>query len=121
MRSGAFLCAGSEDYSGIIPDLWPSLPSPLPWYLRRTAVLTWVTLLVAPFLSEPLPLPLPLPVCDRSLRELLPLPLEPLPASPLLRRPSTALPARLPGCLPTCLPACLQAHAPWGAWLPFRP
>ena len=45
-------CAGSEDYSGIIPDLWPSLPDPLPWCLRRTAVLTWVTLLVAPFLSE---------------------------------------------------------------------
>lgn len=44
--------AGSEHYSGIIPDLFPDLPNPLPWYLRRTPMLTWATLLVAPVLSE---------------------------------------------------------------------
>jgi hypothetical protein len=43
--------AGSAEFTGVIPDLWPSLPDPLPWYLRRTAVLTWVALLVAPALS----------------------------------------------------------------------
>lgn len=43
---------GSAEFSGVIPDLWPSLPDPLPWYLQRTAVLTWVTLLVAPALGE---------------------------------------------------------------------
>lgn len=47
-----FLHAGSEEFSGIIPDLWPGLPDPLPWFLQRTAVLTWVTLLVAPSLRE---------------------------------------------------------------------
>ncbi len=44
--------AGTEQYSGIIPDLWPQLPDPLPWFLQRTAMLTWVTLLVAPSLRE---------------------------------------------------------------------
>lgn len=42
---------GSEQWSGIIPDLWPGLPDPLPWYLQRTAVLTWVTLAVSPTLA----------------------------------------------------------------------
>lgn len=28
------------------------LPDPLPWYLGRTAMLTWATLLVAPALCE---------------------------------------------------------------------
>ncbi|KAI3430398.1 hypothetical protein D9Q98_004993 [Chlorella vulgaris] len=46
----ADLLVGSEEFSGIIPDLWPGLPDPLPWFLQRTAVLTWVTLLVAPSL-----------------------------------------------------------------------
>ncbi|KAI7845763.1 hypothetical protein COHA_000677 [Chlorella ohadii] len=46
----ADLLVGSEEYSGIIPDLWPQLPDPLPWYLGRTAMLTWATLLVAPAL-----------------------------------------------------------------------
>lgn len=45
------LLVGSTQYSGIIPDLWPGLPDPLPWYLQRTAVLTWATLLVAPSLA----------------------------------------------------------------------
>ncbi|KAL4422665.1 hypothetical protein ABPG75_008862 [Micractinium tetrahymenae] len=45
------LLVGSRHFSGIIPDLWPGLPDPLPWYLRRTAVLTWATLLVAPSLA----------------------------------------------------------------------
>ncbi|EFN52375.1 hypothetical protein CHLNCDRAFT_138809 [Chlorella variabilis] len=46
----ADLLVGTEQYSGIIPDLWPQLPDPLPWYLQRTAMLTWVTLIVAPSL-----------------------------------------------------------------------
>ncbi|KAL4448998.1 hypothetical protein ABPG77_007715 [Micractinium sp. CCAP 211/92] len=45
------LLVGSKHFSGIIPDLWPGLPDPLPWYLQRTAVLTWATLAVAPSLA----------------------------------------------------------------------
>lgn len=44
--------AGTEEWSGIIPDLWPDLPDPLPWYLQRTAMLTWATALVSPVLRE---------------------------------------------------------------------
>jgi hypothetical protein len=47
MRCGG---AGAEEYSGIISDLFPSLPYPLPWYLSRNAMLTWFALAVAPLL-----------------------------------------------------------------------
>ncbi|GAB4820226.1 hypothetical protein N2152v2_007272 [Parachlorella kessleri] len=41
---------GGADYSGVISDLFPSLPKPLPWYLSRNAMLTWCVLAVTPLL-----------------------------------------------------------------------
>jgi amino acid permease len=38
-------------FTGIISDLFPQLPDPLPWYLSRTALLTWIALAAAPLLS----------------------------------------------------------------------
>ena len=42
---------GNKIYTGIISDLFPGLPDPLPWYLSRTALLTWIALAAAPLLS----------------------------------------------------------------------
>ena len=42
---------GNSVYTGIISDLFPQLPDPLPWYLSRTALLTWIALAAAPLLS----------------------------------------------------------------------
>lgn len=50
--AAAHAAAGTQEFTGIIPDLWPDLPDPLPWYLQRAAMLTWAALLVAPALSE---------------------------------------------------------------------
>ena len=114
--------AGSEQWSGIIPDLWPQLPDPLPWYLGRSAVLTWVTLLVAPALSE-------WPQAGRGQLGAGSWQLDAHVAAMLqsgmgaggndgpwgaellcaFACPRCCLPACLPACLFACLPACLPA------------
>ena len=42
---------GNKVYTGIISDLFPQLPDPLPWYLCRTALLTYIALVSAPLLA----------------------------------------------------------------------
>lgn len=50
MSANATPPAGTSGSSGVIPDLFPSLSFPLPWYLGRTAMLTWFIAAVAPLL-----------------------------------------------------------------------
>lgn len=42
---------GNKVFTGIISDVFPQLPDPLPWYLSRTALLTWIALVTVPLLS----------------------------------------------------------------------
>lgn len=49
--SHAQVLVGNKAYTGIIADLFPSLPDVLPWYLSRTALITWITLAIAPLLA----------------------------------------------------------------------
>lgn len=45
------IIVGNSEFTGILNDLFPGLSDPLPWYLSRTALITWITLASAPLLS----------------------------------------------------------------------
>jgi sodium-coupled neutral amino acid transporter 1 len=47
----ADVLVGNERFTGIIADLFPALPDPLPWYGRRAAVVSWITLAAVPLLG----------------------------------------------------------------------
>jgi hypothetical protein len=42
---------GNSEFTGLLPDLFPALPLPLPWYLSRSALISWITLAAASLLS----------------------------------------------------------------------